>query len=265
VTPRSNRFAVTPDYHSCDFVTSAALSPSPGALPLSSMAETSQALTREFLAERDVRVFKMRQAGVSNQEISRRFGISVGAVGKAVNRQLEKLNAEALMAYPEVLRMELERLDSLQSAIWPLTQHRRVTLDDGTDVSVEPDMKAIGQVLSIMDRRTKLLGMEAHPQSEQNIQINVGHQENIRVSLAGAGGTGSVPVDHFNPETESKKLLELMTRSGVISKDEITASLGSPFEDILNNDLQDVVDAEIVDELTSEETAEILDGENAGT
>jgi len=229
------------------------------------MAETSQALTREFLAERDVRVFKMRQAGVSNQEISRRFGISVGAVGKAVNRQLEKLNAEALMAYPEVLRMELERLDSLQSSIWPLTQHRRVTLDDGTDVAVEPDMKAIQQVLSIMDRRTKLLGMEAHPESGQNIQINVGHQENIRVSMAGAGGTGSIPVDHFDPKTESKKLLELMTRSGVISKDEIASALGNRFDEVLHSDITDIVDAEIVDELTSDETTEILDGENAGT
>ena len=230
------------------------------------MAEESKAtLTREFLAERDVRIFKMKQAGVASQEIARRFGVSVAVVGRSVNRQLEKLNSEALLAYPEVLRMELERLDSLQSAIWPLTQHRRVTLDDGTDVSVEPDMKAIQQVLSIMDRRTKLLGMEAHPQSEQNIQINVGHQENIRVSLAGAGGTGSIPVDHFNPETESKKLLELMTRSGVISKDELEASLGNRFEDVLHSDVGDIVDAEIVDELSSEETAEILDGENAGT
>ena len=224
------------------------------------MAKNSPTLTREFLAERDVRIFKMRQAGVPNQEISRRFSISVGAVGKSVNRQLEKLNSEALLAYPEVLRMELERLDALQSAIWPLTQHRRITLDDGTDVAVEPDMKAIQQVLSIMDRRSKLMGMESHPAHEANIQINVGHQENIRVSLAGADGTGSVPVDHFNPETESKKLLELMTKSGVISKSELEASLGSKFSTILDDD---VVDAEIVEELTPHDTIDLLDGDDA--
>ena len=130
--------------------------------------QSGATVTREFLAERDVRMFKMRQAGVANQEIARRFGTSIGAVGKAVNRQLEKLNAEALLAYPEVLRMELERLDQLQSAIWPMTQHRRVTLDDGTDISVEPDMKAIQQVLSIMDRRSRLLGME-----QQNVSVRV--------------------------------------------------------------------------------------------
>jgi len=224
------------------------------------MAKSTPVITREFLAERDVRIFKMRQAGVPNQEISRRFSISVGAVGKSVNRQLEKLNSEALLAYPEVLRMELERLDALQSAIWPLTQHRRITLDDGTDVAVEPDMKAIQQVLSIMDRRSKLMGMESHPLSEANIQINVGHQENIRISLAGSDGTGTVPVDYFNPETESKRLLELMTKSGVISRSELEASLGSKFSAILDND---VVDAEIGEESTSAATAAKLDGKDA--
>ena len=93
------------------------------------MAEdSSKALTREFLAERDLRIFKMRQGGVAVNEIGRRFGVSTSVVSKAIARQLERMNREALMAYPEVLRMELERLDSLQAAIWPLTQHRRCLL-----------------------------------------------------------------------------------------------------------------------------------------
>ena len=85
------------------------------------MAKNKQTLTREFLVERDLRIFKMRQAGIPGNEIARRFGMSTVAVGTAVKRQLEKLNREALMAYPEVLRMELERLDNLQAAIWPMT------------------------------------------------------------------------------------------------------------------------------------------------
>jgi DNA-binding CsgD family transcriptional regulator len=119
----------------------------------------NKVMTKEYLAERDLRIFKMRQAGVAVAEIARRFDMSSSSVNRAVQRQLEKLNREALMAYPEVLRMELERLDNLQAAIWPLTQHRKVKMDDGTEVAVEPDLKAIQQVLSIMDRRTKLLGM----------------------------------------------------------------------------------------------------------
>ena len=110
-------------------------------------------LSKEFLAERDARIFKMRQAGVAVSEIARRFNVSTRIVGSAITRQLEKLNRETALAYPEVLRMELERLDGLQAAIWPLTQHRKETQDDGTEVQFQPDMKAVQQVLSIMDRR----------------------------------------------------------------------------------------------------------------
>ena len=144
---------------------------------------TGKGLSREFLAERDLRIFKMRQAGVSLQEIARRFSMTTSAVSSAVRRQLERMNREALMAYPEVLRLELERLDSLQTSIWPLTQHRKVTMDDGTEVAVEPDLKAIQQVLGIMDRRSRLLGME-----QTNINLNVDQMggSEQRAVLAGA-------------------------------------------------------------------------------
>jgi len=128
--------------------------------------------TKEFLNERDLRIFKMRQAGTSVTEIARRFGVSASSVSRSIERQLQKMNREAVLAYPEVLRLELERLDNLQQAIWPLTQHRRVVADDGTEIQVEPDLKAIQQVLSIMDRRTKLLGME---QTSVNIQVDSGN------------------------------------------------------------------------------------------
>lgn len=132
------------------------------------MAE--KGLTREFLAERDLRIFKMRQAGMPIAEIARRFGIGAPNVANSIKRQLAKLSQEALLIYPEVLQMELERLDALQSAIWPLTQYRKQKMDDGTEVSIEPDIKAVSTVLSIIDRRAKLLGME---QTNVNVQMDV--------------------------------------------------------------------------------------------
>jgi hypothetical protein len=143
------------------------------------------------------------------------------------------------MAYPEVLRMELERLDALQQSIWPMTQHRRVTMDDGTEVQVEPDMKAIQQVLSIMDRRAKLLGME---QNNVNIQMDVAGQvtENIRVSLAGENA--ALPVSTFSPETEARQLLEIMVKSGVLAGDEVRALTQQP-----------VIEAEVVSDTEDEQ------------
>ena len=206
-------------------------------------------VTREFLAERDVRMFKMRQAGVASQEISRRFGVSSSAVSRAVNRQLEKLNAEALLAYPEVLRLELERLDSLQAAIWPMTQHRLVTLDDGTDVAVEPDLKALQQVLSIMDRRSKLLGMEQRNVSVQ-MDVALSQPNQIRASVAGTNAD-SFTRTSFSAEDEAKELLSLMVKSGVVSPDEIEGALGvKGTEDLLESRVveAEIVEAEIVED-----------------
>ena len=193
-----------------------------------SQERNNKVMTKEFIAERDLRIFKMRQAGVAVSEIARRFDLTSASVHRAVQRQLEKLNREALMAYPEVLRMELERLDNLQSAIWPLTQHRKVKMDDGTEVAVEPDLKAIQQVLSIMDRRTKLLGMEA---TNINVQMDVRGSESVKATLAGESGRPAA-IDAFDPETEARKLLEIMGMSGVLPPDMVAGILGqAPIQD----------------------------------
>ena len=201
---------------------------------------SQQGLTREFLAERDLRIFKMRQAGVASNEIARRFGISTGAVNSAIRRQLEKLNREALMAYPEVLRLELERLDALQQAIWPLTQHRKVTLDDGTEVTLEPDLRAVQQVLSVMDRRARLLGME-----QTNINVMVESSETPQRAVLAGSVEQALDKDAFSPETEARQLLEVMASAGILPEETIQGLLGTT--QALPQQ-SEVVDAELVED-----------------
>jgi hypothetical protein len=179
---------------------------------------------REFIAERDSRIFKMRQAGVAVSEIAKRFQISQKSVGRAIERQLQILNRDTALAYPEVLRMELERLDSLQAAMWPLTQHRKITTDDGSEIQVEPDPKAVQQVLGIMDRRSKLLGMEV--QAHQ-VQLDVRGQDEapIRATIAGQEHMEKAKPS-FSPEIEAKKLLRLMGSAGVLPLSTVTQLLG---------------------------------------
>lgn len=200
------------------------------------MAVEKKPLTREFLVERDLRIFKMRQAGVASNEIARRFGMTTSAVGVAIRRQLEKLNKEALMAYPEVLRMELERLDALQQSVWPMTQYRKVKTDDGTEIQIEPDLKAVQTMLSIIDRRSRLLGMD---QNNINVQMDVSTAGPIRATLAGA-----VQDDiktQFSPEAEARKLLQLMGNSGVLTKEYVDGILGEA------KDVPAAIDAELVE------------------
>lgn len=199
--------------------------------------------TKEFLNERDMRIFKMRQAGTSVNEIARRFGVSSASVSRSIQRQLEKMNKEAILAYPEVLRMELERLDNLQQAIWPMTQHRRIVGDDGTEMQIEPDLKAIQQVLSIMDRRTKLLGME---QTNVNVNVDGTLNSTVRATIAGQPGV-TMPAIGFDAESEARKLLELMAISGVLPEETVRAILRKNQED---EGL--IIDAEVVSDSTDE-------------
>jgi transposase-like protein len=198
--------------------------------------------TKEFLNERDMRIFKMRQAGTSVNEIARRFGVSSASVSRSIQRQLEKMNKEAILAYPEVLRMELERLDNLQQAIWPMT-HRRIVGDDGTEMQIEPDLKAIQQVLSIMDRRTKLLGME---QTNVNVNVDGTLNQTVRATIAGQPGV-TMPAVGFDAESEARKLLELMAISGVLPEETVYAILRKNQED---EGL--IIDAEVVSDSTDE-------------
>jgi len=194
-------------------------------------------LTREFIAERDLKMFRMRQAGASHSDIGKRYEISVSVVSKGISRVLERLNRDTALAYPEVLRMELERLDNLQSSVWPLTQFRRETIGD-EEIVVEPDMKAIQTVLGIMDRRSRLLGMEV-----QRVDLTVGGTADIRHSLAGEALQKTGMVDY---RAESMQLLELMQKAGVLESGVVEKVLAEV------EDSEEITEAEIIDAETIE-------------
>ncbi len=165
-------------------------------------------LSKAFLFERDQQIYDSRATGASPTEIAKRFDISVATVDTAIKRHIMQLNKTAILAYPEMLNLELGRLDKLQRAIWPYTQPRRQTLDDGTQVTLEPDLKAIDTVLRIQAQRTKLMGMEV-------TQIDIlGHaQPDISSTLKGAK---KLEAEIVTTEDEAKELIRLSIKSGII-------------------------------------------------
>mgnify|MGYP001491908818 CR=1 FL=1 len=209
----------------------------------------SNKLSREFLAERDLRIFSLKKSGLNNVEIGKRFNMSAAAVAAASRRVLGRLNSEAFLSYPEVLRLELERLDEMQKSLWPLTQFRREVLDDGTEVMLEPDQNAVRTVLGIMDRRAKLLGMNVE-RTEVAIS-GLEQREVIEVQSSLAGQVTEVSSD--GSKEESLALLELMASSGVLEAavvDEILGkvsddgSVGTPLSVLEEEDLEspDIID-----------------------
>lgn len=197
----------------------------------------STRLPAEFLAERDAQIFALRKTGLSASDIARRKELSISQVNGAITRQLGKLNKESFLAYPEVLRLELERIDAMQAAVWPRTQIRRHTLDDGTVVTLEADDKAIATVISLMRQRSALLGMEAAAQAAVSEASD--QSVDVRSTLQGAGGSSISAEQHR--EKEARELLALAGESGIFP-DEIVKSMLTVGSD------SEVVDAEIVDD-----------------
>ena len=185
------------------------------------MAVDSNKLSREFLQERDARIFSLKKSGLSNQDIAKRFDMTAAAVAAATRRQLGRLNSEAWLSYPEVLRLELERLDEMQKSLWPLTQYRRETLDDGSEVMLPPDKDAVRTVLGIMDRRAKLLGMNVE-RTEVAIS-GLEQREVVDVQSSLVGGQKEIVID--NSKDEALQLLELMSSSGVLDSNVVTEIL----------------------------------------
>jgi hypothetical protein len=112
-------------------------------------------------------------------------------------------------------------------------------------------MKAIQQVLSIMDRRSKLLGMENNNVSI-HMDLSTNLSEPIRVSMVGEDG--ATPTSTFSPENEARELLELMAKSGVLPEEDVNQMLGKPKLSLVDD--KDIVDAEIVDPPLDDEESE---------
>jgi len=195
----------------------------------------SSELSREFLKERDARIYAMRATGVSPTDIAKRVDVSVGTVHNAISRHLRTLNS-GNFSLVEVVIMELDRLDKVQSAIFPLTQYRNVKMDDGTMLTVEPDLRAIDSLLKVMQHRAKLLGLDV----QRTMDITASTAIEVTSSLK---GQEALEADNAatTQEEETRQLLTLAVEAGIFDAD-VAAALLNP-----------VQEAEIVDEGDTDE------------
>ena len=95
--------------------------------------------------ERQRQALELRKAGVPYATIAERLGYaSTGGAHKAVASALKKTLAEPA---DDLRRLEVERLDALLSALWRQAK--------------EGNQGAVDRCIRIMERRAKLLGLDA--------------------------------------------------------------------------------------------------------
>ena len=101
----------------------------------------------EGAAERRHRALDLRIAGATYRQIGQQLGVSYQTAYRDVDESLSEL-AELQRGKAEKLReIELERLEKMTLGLWPKVRHG--------------DEKAVRALVSVMDRRAKLLGLDA--------------------------------------------------------------------------------------------------------
>lgn len=105
-------------------------------------------------ADMAVRALELRKAGATYETIAQMLGYA--SKSTAFNAVTRIMNASKREASKEAFEMELRRLDDLLMTLWPMAR--------------AGELPAIDRTLRIMERRAKLLGLDAPEKSQQQIQ-----------------------------------------------------------------------------------------------
>jgi hypothetical protein len=111
------------------------------------MSESKASARRVTAAERRREAIRLRRAGSTYDSIGAALGVTRSTARKLVVGEFDRLNLETGEAAQELRTLEAARLDEIQEAIWPR--------------AVQGHLGAIDRVLKVMERRARLLGLDA--------------------------------------------------------------------------------------------------------
>lgn len=118
-------------------------------------------------AERDAEAARLRGRSMSYRAIADAMGYeSHTSAMDAVKRALDAAPAEAA---PEVRKMELGKLDHMETIVLGVLERLHVTVSNGNVMRLDgqplqddgPVLAAVDRLVKIQDRRSKLLGLDA--------------------------------------------------------------------------------------------------------
>jgi hypothetical protein len=113
----------------------------------------------EAAAERRLKALQLRMAGVPYRSIAAQLDVSLAQAHEDVQRELEVLAEKSQAEAAHVRTLELERLDAMTMALW---QQAR-----------QGNQGAVDRVLRVMERRSRLLGLDAPEKQERSGEITI--------------------------------------------------------------------------------------------
>jgi hypothetical protein len=123
----------------------------PGPLPIINTKTFRRRMSRAAKprirhAKSALKAMQLRLNGLRYKQIGEALGVSEQHAWRLVVGELNILNAKRLESAEQIQRLEIQRLDEMLLAVYPK--------------ATAGDMDAIASVLSIMQRRAKLLGLD---------------------------------------------------------------------------------------------------------
>jgi len=119
--------------------------------------------------ENKVKALELRRAGHGFREIAAKLDISVGRSHQLVTEALEDARTQVAAHTDELRSEELSRLDGMLQRLYPLA------------TAATPDLQAVDRVLKCMERRARLLGLDA--------PVRVGAVAGVAAGVGGDEGT----------------------------------------------------------------------------
>lgn len=150
------------------------------------MAKKTKGIDPEVI-ERERQVLELRLLGLPWEQIAKRVGFaSAGAAYNAYSRALVRTLREPA---EEVRTQELERLDRMMARFY--------------DNALRGDVQSATTVLRIMERRSRLLGLDAATKIENKSEVTVyqgggdidAAVEELRKALAERAGDSAIPLE----------------------------------------------------------------------
>jgi len=111
------------------------------------MSESTQSPRKTTATERKAQALSRRIGGFTFQQIADEMGVSRQAAHALVKSALAELNEKIAESAAELRRLELERLDTMRSAVW-----------GGV---LKGDLQSIDRALKISARLSALAGLDA--------------------------------------------------------------------------------------------------------
>lgn len=115
---------------------------------------TPVSVAKATAAHERLTALNARRSGATFEEIAEQMGLPVKRVQRILQDALADARQQAGEVITELRAMEVSRLDALQASVW--------------NAATSGNLFAVDRVLKIMERRAKLLGLDAQPERDSD-------------------------------------------------------------------------------------------------